>query len=79
MTVPLTPPIRPPSPRASTQAPVDVHADSLHAIADHLSQLNSQITRLSQAHDHVISALRSEPPPGVSRLDWIARMLNEEN
>lgn len=78
MTIPLTHPIGTPPPRVAAQGPMDANPDSLRAIADHLSELNSHIARLSQAHDRVISALRSEPPPGVSRLDWIARMLNEE-
>jgi hypothetical protein len=74
MSIPLPPP-----PKISPGAPLTAHADTLRAISDHLNALNSHITRLSQQHDRVVSALKSEPPPGVSRLDWISRMLNEEN
>lgn len=75
MTLPLNPPPR----RIIAEGPTTAHPDTLRAIANHLVSLNTRINRLSQAHDRVLDALKSEPPPGVSRIDWIARMLNEEH
>ncbi len=72
----------PPNPmprRVIAEGPTTAHPDTLRAIADHLVTLNARINRLSQAHDRVVDALKSDLPPGVSRIDWIARMLNDEN
>jgi hypothetical protein len=73
MTIPLPSP-----PKITSGQPMTAHADTLRAISEHLTTLNGHINRLSQQHDRVVAALKSEPPPGVSRLDWISHMLNED-
>jgi len=73
MSIPLPPP-----PKIQSGQPLTARADTLRAISDSLAKTGGRINRLSQQHDRVVAALKSEPPPGVSRLDWISRMLNEE-
>ena len=52
--------------------------DTLSSIANHVSSMTSRIQRLSAINQHVLSALAGEAPEGVSRIDWIARRLNEQ-
>lgn len=51
--------------------------DTLSSIANHVSSVTSRIQRLSAINQHVRAALAGEAPEGVSRIDWIARCLNE--
>ncbi len=51
--------------------------DTLSSIANHVSSMTSRIHRLSAINQRVRTALTGEAPEGVSRIDWIARRLNE--
>ncbi|MFA5130030.1 MAG: hypothetical protein WC477_03885 [Patescibacteria group bacterium] len=43
---------------------------------ERLRDILRRTTHLEASHRRVMKALHSEPPTGVSKIDWIAKQLN---
>ncbi len=63
--------------RQLSQRPQTARQDTLSSIGQHLHQTGSRINRLSSAQQRVQQALTCPVPEGTSRLDWIAKQLNQ--
>ncbi|MBD3251041.1 hypothetical protein GF380_01015 [Candidatus Uhrbacteria bacterium] len=63
--------------RPLPSVPRTAHQDTLMAISRHVRGMTGKINRMSASQQRILAALKDEPPQGVSRLDWIAKKLNE--
>ena len=74
----MLPQSNPAAKKLMTTPPNTARQDTLSSISNHVSSLTSRINRLSAINQKVQAALATEAPEGMSRLDWIARRLNEQ-
>jgi hypothetical protein len=51
---------------------------ALIAVSRHVRNSAARIRRMRARQERVLRALNTELPPGVSRVDWVARMLNNQ-
>jgi hypothetical protein len=67
-----------PSPQTYREPGKNTHtgADLPQAVQRNIERISARIRRLRAAQERVIAALRSDPPVGVKRNDWVARKLN---